>query len=222
MRCLARLIRRVIVASGTRNARAISAVLSPPTARSVSAICDAGDSAGWQHRNSRISVSSASAGGLVGGRGAPLLRQHPPGHRVLPPPAGLLAAQQVGQPAGRDGDQPAARVVRYAVARPTVRRPRSAPPAPRPRRCRNARSGVPARRGPAAPARAAGPRRVSAAPVSRPGPRCRRAPAARPRTRRGRRGRPGRRRSRWPGRSWRTPRSCNPPGPPASPGTARR
>ena len=35
MRCLARLMRWAIVASGTRNARAISAVVRPPTARSV-------------------------------------------------------------------------------------------------------------------------------------------------------------------------------------------
>jgi hypothetical protein len=42
---LARLIRHVIVASGTRNARASSAVVKPPTARKVSAICEAGDSA---------------------------------------------------------------------------------------------------------------------------------------------------------------------------------
>ena len=63
MRCLARLMRRVMVASGTRNARAISAVVRPPTARRVSAICDAGDRTGWQHMNSRMSVSSASAAG---------------------------------------------------------------------------------------------------------------------------------------------------------------
>ena len=63
MRCLARLMRRVMVASGTRNARAISAVVRPPTARRVRAICEAGDSTGWQHRNSRTSVSSASGGG---------------------------------------------------------------------------------------------------------------------------------------------------------------
>ena len=63
MRCLARLMRRVMVASGTRNARAISAVVRPPTARRVSAICDAGDRTGWQHMNSRMSVSSDSAAG---------------------------------------------------------------------------------------------------------------------------------------------------------------
>ena len=44
--CLARLIRCAMVASGTRNARAISAVVSPPTARSVSAIADPGVRAG--------------------------------------------------------------------------------------------------------------------------------------------------------------------------------
>ena len=60
MFCLARLIRRIIVASGTRNARAISTVVRPPTARSVRAICEAGDSTGWQHRNSRMSVSSVA------------------------------------------------------------------------------------------------------------------------------------------------------------------
>jgi hypothetical protein len=61
MACLARLIRRVMVASGTRNARAISPVVRPPTARRVNAICEAGDRAGWQHKNSRMSVSSESA-----------------------------------------------------------------------------------------------------------------------------------------------------------------
>ena len=40
MLCFARLIRCAIVASGTRNALAISAVVRPPTARSVSAIAD--------------------------------------------------------------------------------------------------------------------------------------------------------------------------------------
>ena len=46
MLCFARLIRCAIVASGTRNAFAISAVVRPPTARSVSAIADGGVSAG--------------------------------------------------------------------------------------------------------------------------------------------------------------------------------
>jgi hypothetical protein len=46
MRCFARLIRWAMVDSGTRNAFAISAVVRPPTARSVSAIAEAGVSAG--------------------------------------------------------------------------------------------------------------------------------------------------------------------------------
>jgi hypothetical protein len=60
MRCFARLMRRVMVSSGTRNARAISLVVRPPTARKVNAICEAGDSEGWQHMNNRMSVSSVS------------------------------------------------------------------------------------------------------------------------------------------------------------------
>ena len=61
MLCLARLIRCAIVASGTRNARAISAVVSPPTARRVSAIAEEDESVGWQHMKRRSSVSSRSA-----------------------------------------------------------------------------------------------------------------------------------------------------------------
>ena len=61
MLCLARLIRCAIVASGTRKALAISAVVRPATARSVSAIAEVGVSAGWQHMNMRTRVSSLSA-----------------------------------------------------------------------------------------------------------------------------------------------------------------
>jgi len=43
---LGAVMRRVMVASGRRNARAISAVVRPPTARRVSAICDADGSSG--------------------------------------------------------------------------------------------------------------------------------------------------------------------------------
>jgi hypothetical protein len=60
MFCLARLMRWAMVASGTRNAAAICDVVRPPTARNVSAIWLGGESAGWQHRNSRVSVSSLS------------------------------------------------------------------------------------------------------------------------------------------------------------------
>ena len=46
IRCFARLIRWATVASGTRNARAISAVVNPPTARNVNATWDEGVSDG--------------------------------------------------------------------------------------------------------------------------------------------------------------------------------
>ena len=67
---LARLIRCAMVASGTRKACAISAVVRPPTARGVSASCDGGDRSGWQQRNSSVSVSSCSAA-ASGAPGAP-------------------------------------------------------------------------------------------------------------------------------------------------------
>jgi hypothetical protein len=72
---LALLMRCAIVASGTRNAWAIWTVVSPATARSVSAIADGGVSAGWQHMKSRRSVSSrsmpisSSSGGTNGSTG---------------------------------------------------------------------------------------------------------------------------------------------------------
>ena len=115
MRCLARLIRCAIVASGTRNAAAISAVVRPPTARSVSASCDGAESDGWQHRNSSVSVSS-SAGGWCPAR---RLQR---GDGLLPAPPRALAAPLVDQPPLGDGQQPRARVVRHALVRPLQRR----------------------------------------------------------------------------------------------------
>ena len=128
--CLARLMRWAIVASGRGRRRAISAVVRPPTARRVSASCEAGDSAGWQHRKSSVSVSSSSAvGGVVRGR-------RPRGRRgggdVLPAPARLSLrswsisrreATVISQPRGLSG----------CPRRATARRRRAAPPAPRPR-----------------------------------------------------------------------------------------
>src|SRR5215218_3405399 len=70
MRCLARLMRWAMVASGTRKALAISPVVRPPTALSVRAIWEAGDSAGWQHRKRRVRVSSCSADCSSPGAGA--------------------------------------------------------------------------------------------------------------------------------------------------------
>ncbi len=50
-----------MVASGTRNARAISAPVRPPTAWRVSATRASGASAGWQQVNSRARRSSPSS-----------------------------------------------------------------------------------------------------------------------------------------------------------------
>ena len=63
----ARESRRFIVSGSTRKARAISSVVKPPSARSVSATCASSASAGWQQvktsssRSSRNGVSSISS-----------------------------------------------------------------------------------------------------------------------------------------------------------------
>ncbi len=59
--CLARTSRFAIVCSGTRKARAISSVVSPPRVRSVSATCASTTSAGWQH----VKMSSKRSSGKV-------------------------------------------------------------------------------------------------------------------------------------------------------------
>ena len=56
---LAREMRWPIVASLVRNPRAISAVVSPPTRRSVSAARDSAVSEGWQHRKMSRRTSSS-------------------------------------------------------------------------------------------------------------------------------------------------------------------
>src|SRR4051794_20077706 len=59
---LARTSRCAIVASGTRNARAISSVVRPPSVRSVSATCASVASAGWQQVKTSSSRSSLKVG----------------------------------------------------------------------------------------------------------------------------------------------------------------
>ena len=58
----------------------------------------------------------------IGARGNQLLRPGHRGDRVLASPPRALTAELVGQPPGRDRDQPAPRVRRYAVGRPLRRR----------------------------------------------------------------------------------------------------
>ena len=110
IRCLALEMRCAIVASSTMNALAISAVVSPPTARSVRAIAEAGVSAGWQHMNSTVNVSSSSDTSRPGGscRAAIVSRSL----------RELLATPLVDQPPLGGLDQPAARAGRDAVPRP--------------------------------------------------------------------------------------------------------
>ena len=57
----ARTSRCAIVASGTRNARAISSVVRPPSVRSVNATWASSASAGWQHVKISSSRSSAKS-----------------------------------------------------------------------------------------------------------------------------------------------------------------
>ena len=118
---------------------AISAVVRPPTARSVSAMAEAGVSAGWQHMKSSTSVSSGSSPGSSYERGRDA------------PSAGLrrrarLAARGARSRCARDRSCAAARPgsasradCRARRRAATARRPRSAPPAPRLRRPRNRR-----------------------------------------------------------------------------------
>ena len=109
--CFARAMRWAIVASPTRNAFAISAVVSPPTARSVSAIAEAGVSAGWQHMKSTIKVSSRSETSGAGGSCDATLS------RLLPR---LLAPPLVDQPALGGLQQPAAWALGNPVPRPVL------------------------------------------------------------------------------------------------------
>ena len=120
MLCLARLIRWAMVASGTRNAWAISAVVKPPTARNVSAIAEAGVNAGWQHMKRRTSVSSScGAVSMAVDSGAWGRLQ---GHLAFATAASRFAANVVGHPPEGDLRQPCAGIVRQAIARPLHRR----------------------------------------------------------------------------------------------------
>ena len=114
---LARVMRWATVASEVRKARAISPVVRPTTARSVSATCASRPSAGWQQVNSSGRRSSGprdrspSTWRVVAGWLARLeLLQL--GRVALGPPE---AIERV--PAG-DGAQPRPGLGRYAVATP--------------------------------------------------------------------------------------------------------
>ncbi len=108
-------MRWAMVASGTRNAAAISRVVRPPTARSVRGIAAAGVRVGWQQRNIRISVSSLARHRLLGCGQRQRRREH------LTAATGLVAAVLVDHPALGHADQPAEGVVGPALLGPLGR-----------------------------------------------------------------------------------------------------
>ena len=117
---LARVSRRFIVSAGTRKARAISSVVSPATARSVSATCASMASAGWQHMKTSSSRSSGIGGpSMTSSASSWLLREQGElgGQHAV-------AAQPVDGPVPGRGDQPGAGIVRHPGARPALRRDR--------------------------------------------------------------------------------------------------
>ena len=163
MRCLARLMRWAIVASGTRNALAISrggqaadrAQRQRDLRRPATAPDGSTGTAASACRRASARRSSSGAGATSSSAGTAAAAASSRRRR-----ASSLRSSSVSRRDG-DRDQPAARVVGHALARPLHARPPAAPPARRPRTRRSGRSGGRARRGPAAPARAAGPRRAA-------------------------------------------------------------
>src|SRR6185312_13961412 len=105
---LARTSRCAIVASETRNARAISPVESPPSERRISATCASSPSAGWAHvkissRRSSGNCSSTSGSSSKGAGGQ-----------------GALPADPVDRAVARRHDQPGGGIRRLALARPAL------------------------------------------------------------------------------------------------------
>ncbi len=114
---LARTSRCAIVGSLTRNARAISPVVRPPSVRSVSATRAGIASAGWQHV--KISRSRSSSTALSSARAVFLgLDASELGEPLGPVGERAVAAQAVDRPAARGDGDPRAGVGGDAVARP--------------------------------------------------------------------------------------------------------
>ena len=116
---LARDRRRFIVSGATRNARAISSVVSPPTARKVSATCASVARAGWQHMKTS---SSRSSGIIVSYRSC--------SYAVGAPSSCVFAASVRSAPQAIDGSiprgsqEPGAGVVRCTGTWPPLSRDR--------------------------------------------------------------------------------------------------
>ena len=109
--CLPRLIRWAIVVSGTRNARAISAVESPPTARSVERHLrrrGEGRMGAEKEQGERVVVVRRL---VARSRCEELVGRRPTSRRLLAAPARVIATQFVDYPPRRDGHQPRPRVL---------------------------------------------------------------------------------------------------------------
>ena len=150
---LARTMRWAIVGSGTRNARAISAVVRPPSRRSVSATRASVDSTGWQDVKIRRSRSSPMSSSIASSTAC---------HRVVA--LGVQVVAQLLVLALERACPGAARRSRGSSRSPSARRPGCrarptpatapapppAPPAPAPRRGRRRARCAPGRRSGAA------------------------------------------------------------------------
>ena len=164
MRCLARLMRCAIVASGTRKARAISAVRQPADRaqrqRNRGRRRQRRMTTHEEERQRVVTIERAEYAdaraeldahgrrrldGLVTARGSVSFAAAARG----------FAAHVIGHAPRRHVNQPAARIVRQTIARPLQRPRRAALPARRPRRPRSRETAARSRRAPAAPARAA-------------------------------------------------------------------
>ena len=117
-------MRWAIVGSGTRNARAISAVVSPPSKRSVSATRASVGSTGWQAvkiRRSRSSPMSSSMAASKSGT-AISLRLELAAELLVLALEQRVAAQQIDRAMLRRGHEPGAWIVRDARLRPLLER----------------------------------------------------------------------------------------------------
>ena len=119
-------MRWAIVGSGTRNARAISSVVSPPSRRSVSATRASVDSTGWQAVNISRSRSSPTSSSSAASRSRP--RTSPAALSSSWPSSScfrvqrLPSAQLIDGAVLGGGHQPRAGIVRDAGCRPLLER----------------------------------------------------------------------------------------------------
>src|SRR5713226_8437139 len=120
---LARTIRWATVGSGTRNARAISSVVRPPSTRSVSATRASGERmTGREHEAQEVVADLIVDRGVEIRLGHLLLGLEPATELLLLALEQRTPAQQVDPTTPRDGHEPGAWVVRDARLRPLLER----------------------------------------------------------------------------------------------------